>query len=262
MLAGAEPYYLNCTAASAYLPDFDAVPAEVWRRCRLIYTCSPGNPAGAVMPREQLRQLLELADRYDFVIAADECYSEIYPDAADPPVGLLQLCAELGRADFARCLVFNSLSKRSNLPGLRSGFVAGDAGLVQAFLRYRTYHGCAPPLLAQAVSAAAWADENHVDANRRLYRQKFAAVEEILAPALPLELPQAGFFLWLRTPQEDELAFTRELYQTQNVTVLPGRFLARDAAGVNPGRGRVRIALVATLEECVEAAGRLRDLLS
>jgi N-succinyldiaminopimelate aminotransferase len=261
LLAGAEPYYLNTTGATAFLPDLDAVPAAVWQRCTLITICNPGNPTGAIMPREQLFRLLELADRHDFVIVGDECYSEIYLDEQHPPPGLLEVCAELGRDDFRRCLVFNSLSKRSNLAGLRSGFVAGDPALVGAFAKYRSYHGCAPGLAVQAVSEATWRDEDHVIANRALYRDKIAAVLEILEPVLDLPRPEGGFFLWPRVPIDDA-EFVRRLFVEQHVTVLPGSYLARDTATGNPGRNRVRMALVASREECIAAAERIREFVA
>lgn len=261
LLAGAEPGFLDTEPANGFLPDFEAVPESAWRRCQLVYICNPGNPTGAVMPFEQQARLLELADRHDFVIAADECYSEIYRHEQRPPTGLLTVCQRLGRDDFRRCIVFNSLSKRSNLPGLRSGFVAGDARLIAAFLQYRTYHGCAMSLTAQAVSAAVWRDEAHVVANRARYRDKFDAVLDILQPVLDLPSPEAGFFLWPRVPLPDT-EFTRRLFVEQHVTVLPGCYLARDTRAGNPGRERVRMALVASPDECIEAAGRIRDFVA
>ena len=257
-LAGAEPWYHNTTAATGFVPDFEAVPDEVWRRCQLIYICTPGNPSGAVIGAPMLQRLIELADRFDFIIASDECYSEIYPDEARPPPGLLEVCKQIGRDDFRRCVVFHSLSKRSNLPGLRSGFVAGDAEILKAYLRYRTYHGCALPPPVQAASIAAWNDEEHVRANRERYRQKFAAVLEILQPVLHARSPDAGFYLWPETPIDEQI-FVRDLFATQNVTVLPGSYLSREAHGQNPGARRVRIALVPSLAECIEAARRIRD---
>ncbi|MGD8710552.1 MAG: succinyldiaminopimelate transaminase [Ectothiorhodospiraceae bacterium] len=257
LLAGAQPVYLNTPRNDAFLPDPDALATDVWERCQLVYLCSPGNPTGAVMPLERWRRLLELADRHDFVIASDECYSEIYPEESQPPLGLLQACRELGRDDFARCLVFHSLSKRSNAPGLRSGFVAGDASILRRFLLYRTYHGCAMPLQTQWASISAWNDEAHVRHNRQLYREKFATVADILGPVLEFDLPGAGFYLWPRTPIDDE-AFARGLFEAENVTVLPGSYLSRECDGVNPGRRHVRIALVAEPRECAEAALRIR----
>jgi len=260
LLAGAEPEFLNTTAGTGLLPDFDAVPAAVWDRCQLIYVCSPGNPTGAVIPREQLQKLIGLADRHDFIIAADECYSELYPDESQAPTGLLEVCAATGRHDFRRCVVFHSLSKRSNLPGLRSGFVAGDADVLRDFLLYRTYHGSAMPPTTQAASLRAWQDEEHVRHNRELYREKFAAVLEILQPVLPVNAPEAGFYLWPETPVPDT-EFAQRLVAEQNVTVLPGSFLSRDTDTGNPGERRVRMALVATLDECVAAASRIRNFI-
>jgi len=256
-LSGTQPHFLNCIAAKQFQPDFDAVPAAVWQRCQLLYLCSPGNPTGAVADAATLKKLIALADQYDFVIASDECYSEIYFDESHPPLGLLQVCKQLGRDDYRRCVVFHSLSKRSNVPGLRSGFVAGDADILKKFLLYRTYHGCAMPVHVQLASVAAWNDEQHVVDNRRLYRQKFDAVLEILDGVLDVSKPEAGFYLWAATPGDDT-EFARELFRAQNVTVLPGQFLARASNGINPGYGRVRMALVATVEECVEAAKRVR----
>jgi N-succinyldiaminopimelate aminotransferase len=257
LLSGAEPYFLNTTRDSGYRPDFDAVPAAVWQRCQLVYLCTPGNPTGAVMPLAQLQQLIRLADEHDFVIASDECYSEFYPHGGSAPPGLLTAAAAMGRNDYARCLVFHSLSKRSSVPGLRSGFVAGDAGVMQQFLRYRTYHGCAMPPATQAASLAAWRDEAHVEQNRRLYSEKFAAVLAILGPVMDVTRPQAGFYLWARTPGDDT-DFARGLRAQANVIVLPGSYLSRAVDGFNPGQGYVRMALVAPPEDCIEAAGRIR----
>ncbi|CAK0761386.1 N-succinyldiaminopimelate aminotransferase [Gammaproteobacteria bacterium] len=258
LLAGAQPWFLNTTQETGFLPDFDAVPEEVWKRCRLLYVCSPGNPTGAVLDTAAYTRLIDLADRYDFVIAADECYSEIYNDENSPPPGLLQICAALGRNDFRRCMVFHSLSKRSNVPGLRSGFVAGDAAILERFFLYRTYHGCALPPPTQAASTAAWADEAHVIENRALYRHKFAAVLEILGEELEVSAPAGGFYLWPKVSTDAE-TFARNLYAATNVLVLPGSYLSRFAHGTNPGHDRVRIALVAPLEECLEAAQRIRN---
>jgi N-succinyldiaminopimelate aminotransferase len=258
LLAGAEPLFLPCTADNGYLPDFEQVSAEQWRRIQLVYVCSPGNPTGAVMQQHDWARLLELADAHDFVIAADECYSELYFDEDAPPVGLLQAAAALGRDDYRRCVVFHSLSKRSNAPGLRSGFVAGDAQILERFLRYRTYHGCAMPVQHQQASIAAWRDEAHVRENRTLYRKKFDAVLAILQPVLDVRRPEAGFYLWARVPGGDDEAFARGLFEHQHVTVLPGSYLSRTVEGENPGAGHVRMALVATPEECIEAAERIR----
>jgi N-succinyldiaminopimelate aminotransferase len=257
LLAGAEPYFMNTTLETGYRPDLDAVPASTWSRCQLVYICTPGNPSGAVMPVEQLQQLIELADRYDFVIASDECYSEIYPPDNTPPPGLLQAAHSMGRKDYRRCMVFHSLSKRSNAPGLRSGFVAGDAALMKGFLRYRTYHGCAMPPATQAASIRAWRDEHHVEENRRQYHAKFAAMVDVLAPVLDVQAPDAGFYLWPRTPIADDV-FARRLREQQHVTVLPGSYLSRDTDTGNPGSNHVRMALVAPLEDCVEAAIRIK----
>lgn len=256
-LAGAEPHYLPSEAAAGYLPDFEAVPEAVWERCQVLFICSPGNPTGAVIPLETLSRLIELADRHDFIIASDECYSEIYFDENSPPPGLLQACGALGRDDYRRCVVFHSLSKRSNLPGLRSGFVAGDAEILARYLKYRTYHGCAMPVQVQLASIAAWRDEDHVRANRDLYRAKFDAALGILDGALDVRRPDAGFYLWPSLPLPDDV-FARELFARQNVTVLPGQYLSREIDGRNPGSGYCRMALVASLEECVEAARRIR----
>lgn len=260
LLAGARPVYVPCDKSSNYLPDFDAIPGSTWKRCRLLYLCSPGNPTGAVIGFDTYRKLLALADRHDFIIAGDECYSEIYPDEVHPPPGLLQAAAAHGYDDFRHCLVFHSLSKRSNVPGMRSGFVAGDAGLISSFLRYRTYHGCAMPSYVQAASIRAWNDEEHVRENRKLYREKFSAVLDILSPVMKVYPPAAGFYLWPELPVADE-EFARGLYSAHNVTVLPGSFLSRPVNAINPGANRVRLALVPPLAACVEAAWRIRDYL-
>ncbi|WP_043317800.1 succinyldiaminopimelate transaminase [Microbulbifer sp. HZ11] len=256
-LAGATPFFVNCRAENGFKPDFASVPESVWQECSLLYLCTPGNPTGALLDTDDLTQLIALADQYDFIIASDECYSELYFDEANPPTGLLQACAELGRDDYRRCVVFHSLSKRSNLPGLRSGFVAGDGEILEKFLLYRTYHGCAMPVPTQYASIAAWQDEQHVKANRDLYRQKFDAVLEILDGCLEVQKPEASFYLWPRVG--DGETFARELFRQQHITVLPGAYLAREANGVNPGAAYVRMALVATLEECIEAAKRIRS---
>ncbi|MDX1757714.1 MAG: succinyldiaminopimelate transaminase [Marinobacter sp.] len=256
LLAGAQPHYLPCNDSNGFIPDFDRVPAQVWDDCQILFLCSPGNPSGAVIPRDTLTRVIELADRHDFLIASDECYSELYPDEAHPPEGLLQTCAAIGRDDYARCVVFHSLSKRSNLPGLRSGFVAGDARILRDYLRYRTYHGCAMPLQHQLASVAAWQDEAHVRDNRAAYRAKFEAVVPILRQVMDVSYPDAGFYLWPQTPVDDE-TFAVELSARQNVHVLPGRYLSRTVDGYTPGENRVRMALVAPLAECVEAAERI-----
>ena len=259
LLAGAQPHFLNTSEDTALLPDFDRVTDSVWRDCQLLYLCTPGNPTGAVIAQETLERLINLAEQHDFIIASDECYSELYFDPARPPVGLLQAAAALGNDTYRRCIVFHSLSKRSNLPGLRSGFVAGDADIIQAFLKYRTYHGSAMPTYTQAASIKAWGDERHVVANRQAYQEKFDAVIEILAPVLDVRQPDGGFYLWPQTPVDDTV-FARELYARYHVTVLPGSFLSREAEGINPGRDYVRIALVAELDECIAAAQRIRSL--
>jgi N-succinyldiaminopimelate aminotransferase len=257
LLAGAEPMYLNCTPDTGFLPDLDSVPTDAWKRCQLFYLCTPGNPCGAVAPESWLQKLIELAERYDFVIASDECYSDIYLDEQNPPPGLLGACERIGNVGFERCVVFHSLSKRSNAPGLRSGFVAGDAELLTRFLRYRTYHGCSMPPPTQAASALAWDDDEHVRLNRDAYRAKFHAVLEILGPVFDVGAPQGGFYLWPKTPIADT-DFARGLYGHENVVVLPGRYLSRDSADADPGIDRVRIALVAPLDECIEGARRIR----
>lgn len=258
LLAGAEPYFLPCTNETGLKPDFSAVSDEIWERAQLVYLCSPGNPTGAVVSEEELKSLIELSDKFDFIIASDECYSEIYFDEANPPTGLLEVCEKIGRKDYKNCTVFHSLSKRSNLPGLRSGFVAGDARLLEKFLLYRTYHGCAMPVQHQIASVAAWNDETHVQANRALYREKFAAVLDILGDSLKVSAPEASFYLWPETPIDDE-QFAKQLFEQKHITVLPGRYLSRTINGLNPGENRVRMALVATLDECVEAAERIKD---
>jgi len=263
LLAGAEPYYLATRPENGFLPDFEAVPEAVWRRCQLLYVCSPGNPHGAVFDMDKYRQVLELAERYDFVIAADECYAELYTDEQHPPLGLLQVAHALGNSAFERCLVFHSLSKRSNVPGLRSGFVAGDAKLIARYLQYRTYHGCAMSLPVQHASIAAWRDEAHVVANRALYREKFHAVIEALQPVRALAYPAGGFYLWMPVAPWRDTDFARALYAQEHVTVLPGSFLSRPGPdGVDPGAGFVRIALVPPLDECLDAARRIERFFS
>ena len=258
LLAGAKPYFMNAVEENGYRADFAQVPEEIWQKVPLVYICSPGNPTGAVLTRGDLAGLIELAHKYNFIIASDECYSEIYFDEAKPPVGLLQVANDLGIPDYKHCLVFHSLSKRSSLPGLRSGFVAGDGAVLEQYHQYRTYHGCALPPPTQAASQAAWNDEAHVRTNRNLYRAKFDAVLKILKPVLDVKKPEAGFYLWPRLPQDDE-TFTRELYARENVLVLPGSYLSRVTEAGNPGKNRVRMALVAPLAECIEAAQRVRN---
>ena len=255
LLAGAEPVYLDCTGATGYLPDLDAVPESTWRRCQVLFLCSPGNPTGAVMPLAGLQRALELAQHHGFLVASDECYSELYADEGAPPPGLLQAAHAMGNRAFERCVVFHSLSKRSSVPGLRSGFVAGDARVLAQFRLYRTYHGCAVSELVQQASIPAWQDEAHVVENRRLYREKFARVVPILAQVLDVRAPAGAFYLWPEVG--DDEAFARRLFEQQHVTVVPGSYLARDSAGGNPGRGRVRISLVASVDDCVEAAHRI-----
>lgn len=257
ILGGGESHLLNCGPASDYQPVLSEIPREVWQRCQLLYICSPGNPSGRVLPESTYRELLALADEHDFIIASDECYSEIYLDENAPPAGLLEICSRLGRHDYRRCVVFHSLSKRSNVPGMRSGFVAGDATLLGEFLRYRTYHGCAMPVPFQLASIELWQDEAHVRANREAYREKFRRVSGILGDCLPVTVPPASFYLWPQLPMDDE-TFTRELYRQQNVLVLPGRYLGRETLAGNPGTNHCRMALVATIEECEEAAQRIR----
>ena len=257
LLAGATPHFLPCTPETGLMPDFDAVDDATWARCQLLFICTPGNPTGAVLPIETLQQLISLAEQHDFVIASDECYSEIYFDESQPPVGLLQAAAAMGNTDYKRCVVFHSLSKRSNAPGLRSGFVAGDAAVLAGFLSYRTYHGCAMPLQHQMASIAAWNDETHVVENRRLYREKFDAVLDTLGGCLAVRRPDAAFYLWPKTPIADT-DFARGLFDQQHVTVLPGSYLSRSVNGHNPGAGHVRMALVAPLDACVDAARRIK----
>jgi len=260
LLAGAEPYFVASDPARNFAPDWASVPDAVWARSQLLIVCSPGNPTGAVMPLSEWQMLFELSDRFGFVIGSDECYSEIY-FRDEPPLGGLEAAAQLGRPDFKNLITFTSLSKRSNVPGMRSGFVAGDAALIQPFLLYRTYHGSAMSPVVQAASIAAWQDEAHVVANRALYRTKFAQVTPILAEVLKVALPDAGFYLWADVTGDD-VAFACELYANYHVTVLPGSLLARSAQGHNPGTGRIRMALVAETAECVEAAQRIADFVN
>ncbi|MEQ1559532.1 MAG: succinyldiaminopimelate transaminase [Methyloglobulus sp.] len=277
-LAGAEPYFLNTTEATDYLPDFASVPDDIWQRCRLIYICSPGNPSGAVMSQASMEHLIGLAEKYDFIIASDECYSELYDDENDPPVGLLQTAYAMGNTAFKRCIVFHSLSKRSNAPGLRSGFVAGDADILKPYFQYRTYQGCAMPLPTQHASIRAWQDEAHVIENRALYRAKFAAFINILSDVCDIQKPAASFYVWLKVPISDDLQgerecgklpgataaekFAQQLFAHENITVLPGSYLSREFDGINPGQNHVRIALVAPLAECIEAAHRIKNFIT
>jgi len=261
LLAGAQPEFLNHLPHDGFRIDLDQLDEATWARTQLVYVCSPSNPTGAVMDLEDWKRLFDLSDRHGFIIASDECYSEIYFHEGEPPLGGLAAAHRLGRSDFRRLISFGSLSKRSNVPGMRSGYVAGDAQVLKAFLLYRTYHGSAMSLPVQAASVAAWSDEAHVVANRALYREKFEAVTRILREVTQVTMPQAAFYLWLRTPGDDA-EFARALYETYNVTVLPGSFLAREARGVNPGRGFVRAALVPEPAQCIEAAQRLAKFYS
>lgn len=259
-LAGAEPHFINTLPDNHFKLEYDQLPEMVWSRTQLIYVCSPNNPTGSVMTLDDWRVLFALSDRYGFVVASDECYSEIYCDEVSPPLGALDAAQQLGRCGFPRLVVFNSLSKRSNVPGLRSGFAAGNAKLLENFLLYRTYHGSAMNPAVQAASAAAWGDELHVVENRRLYARKFIDALAVLSDTTDVQMPDASFYLWIKTPVSDT-EFTKRLYQDYNVTVLPGSYLARDAHGVNPGKDFVRIALVASPEECIEAMERIKRLL-
>lgn len=257
LLAGATPYFINCTADNGYLGDFDAVPAEVWERTQLLFICTPGNPTGAVYSKEQLKKLIQLADQYNFIIASDECYSELWFDEA--PTGLLEVCAELGRHDYKNCVVFHSLSKRSNVPGMRSGFVAGDAHILKPYLLYRTYHGAAMPVQHQLASILAWNDEQHVEQNRQQYRAKFELFQQELGHLLPLQKPDAGFYYWLKV--DDDEQFARKLMEQVHIKVLVGRYLSRDTAQGNPGKNHVRMALVADMAQCEQAIQRLKNIL-
>ena len=260
LLAGAEPWFMNTTSETGYKPDFSAVPESVWQRCQLLYICTPGNPSGAVLSIDELKQVIMLADKYDFVIASDECYSELYFDEDKPPPSLLSAAKSMGRDDYSRCIAFHSLSKRSNLPGLRSGFVAGDANILSDFLRYRTYHGCAMPEHHQKLSEAVWSDESHVQENRELYRKKFTQALKILQPVIDIRMPDASFYFWLKTPIDDT-EFAQRLFAQQNLTALPGQYLSRHAHGINPGQNHIRLALVANEQECLEAIHRIKTTL-
>lgn len=261
LLAGAEPYFLNTNAANGYIPDLDAVPAEIWDRCEILFLCNPGNPAGATAPRKYLEHALDLAEKHSFVIAADECYAEIYLDESAPPPSLLEAALSTGRDKLQRCVVFHSLSKRSSVPGLRSGFVAGDAAVISKFLLYRTYHGSAMAVPTQIASVAAWDEDTHAALNRKLYQDKFAKVLPILEPVLDVKRPDGAFYLWPDVGQDDE-RFVRDLFAEQNLTLLPGSYLAREAHGENPGAGRVRISLTASVDQCVLAAERIREFVA
>jgi len=256
LLAGARPAYANADSARGHAIDWSLIDHGTWEATQLVYVCSPHNPTGAVLTLDEWRHLFELADRYGFFIASDECYSEIWFRDA-PPLGALDAAQRLGRHDLRNLVMFTSLSKRSNVPGMRSGFVAGDATAVKRFLLYRTYHGSAMSPPVQSASIAAWGDEAHVEENRRLYRAKFDAVVPILRDALEVDMPEAGFYLWAAVPGGDDVGFARALRAHYNLGVLPGSLLAREAHGTNPGAGRVRLALVAPLAECIEAAQRI-----
>jgi N-succinyldiaminopimelate aminotransferase len=260
LLAGAQTLYLDTLAERGFEPDLAAVPAQAWEKCEVLFLCSPGNPTGAVLSLEFLRRALDLADRHDFIIASDECYADIYLDEKSPPPSLLEAAEAAGRTRFERCVVFHSLSKRSSLPGLRSGFVAGDPAILARFLLYRTYHGSAMPVPTQLGSIAAWRDDAHATENRRLYQEKFARVLPLLEPLLELRRPAGAFYLWPHVEEDDE-RFARELYVRKNISVLPGSYLSRPGASGDPGAQRVRISLVPPLAQCVEAAERIRDFL-
>ncbi len=261
LLSGATPVFMNCVEENNFIPDLDSISVQQWQDCQLIYICNPGNPTGAVMPVEYLQKLIKLAHQHNFIIASDECYSEIYGDENIAPPGLLAAADAMGIDDYQRCVVFHSLSKRSNLPGLRSGFVAGDASILKQFLLYRTYHGCAMPPMTQSASISAWNDEQHVIENRNQYRLKFDSVIELLSGKMPLFRPDAGFYLWARTPIPDT-DFAQQLYAQQNITVLPGQYLSRTVDGFNPGTNYVRMALVAPVDECRDAAIRIGEFYS
>ncbi|MFW5442787.1 MAG: succinyldiaminopimelate transaminase [Methylococcaceae bacterium] len=261
ILAGAEPYYLNTTEDSNYLPDFDSIPEKIWQRCQLIFICSPGNPTGEVISKEEQQKLITLAEKHNFIIASDECYTEIYADENKPPQGLLQTAYEMGNKAFQHCIIFHSLSKRSNAPGLRSGFVAGNAEILGKYFQYRTYQGCALPISTQYASIAAWKDETHVRENRDLYREKFTAFIDILQHVCSIRKPPASFYIWLQT-SIDDTDFAQKLFEQENITVLPGSFLSRDSNGINPGKHHVRIALVAPMDECIEAANRIKNFIN
>lgn len=268
LLAGAEPYFVDCNADNEFKGDYHSVPSEIWQRTQLVFVCSPNNPTGAVFTEADWQALIELSDQYNFIIASDECYSELYFDT--PPVGLLEACANMGRHDYKNCVVFHSLSKRSNLPGLRSGFVAGDANLLKPYLQYRTYQGCALPIHHQLASIAAWQDETHVEKNRQLYAKKFELWMSELGDLLKLNKPDAGFYFWVQVPEQfknekgepDDEAFVKALFEKVNIHALAGRYLSREVNGTNPGKGFVRLALVASVEESQEAITRIKTLLS
>lgn len=263
ILAQATPYFVTCTVENAFKGDYRAVPNDVWARTQLLFICSPNNPTGSVMTMDDWEMLIRLSDKYGFIIASDECYSELYFN--EPPIGLLQACATLGRDDFKNCVVFHSLSKRSNLPGLRSGFVAGNASILKSYLQYRTYQGCAMPVPHQLASVAAWQDEKHVAQNRALYQEKFALWMAELGELLDLRMPEAGFYFWIKVPEQfngDDEVFVKALYEHANIHALAGRYLSREVNGKNPGAGYVRVALVASVKESREAISRIRKLLN
>ncbi len=260
LLSGAEIHYIPCTKENSHLPNLDLIEEKILEKCQLFYICSPGNPSGAVMPIEKMQQLISLSEKYNFVIASDECYSDLYFDENSPPVGLLEASVAMGNTSFKNCLTFHSLSKRSNVPGLRSGFVAGDKEILKKFSQYLTYYGCAMPIHHQMASCEAWKDTKHSKVNRDLYRKKFDMIRDVLSPLIDIQYPEAGFYLWLETPVSDT-EFTYNLYSQQNITVLPGSFISRKIDGLNPGENFVRIALVAQIDECIEAASRIKQYL-
>jgi N-succinyldiaminopimelate aminotransferase len=261
ILAGATPFFVNACERTYHIPEYNSIPKSIWRHCQLLYLCSPGNPSGEVIDKPLLQYLIKIAHEHNFIIASDECYSEIYNEEHRPPPGLLEAANDMGVTDFKNLIVFNSLSKRSNIPGLRSGFVAGDADIIQKFFLYRTYHGSAMSIPTQHASIACWNDEQHVIENRQAYREKYKNFIEILSPVLDIYAPPASFYIWLKVPCGDDEKFTSKLYEDQHITVLPGSFLSRTTGHANPGLGYVRIALVASLEDCIEAAKRIRTYL-
>ena len=261
IIAGATPYFVNSCERTYYVPDFVSIPENIWKHCQLLYICSPGNPSGEVLDKSTLQQLIKTALKYNFIIASDECYSELYQEEHRPPPGLLEAANDMGVTDFTNLVVFNSLSKRSNVPGLRSGFVAGDAAIIQKFLLYRTYHGSAMPISTQYASIACWKDEQHVQQNRDIYRQKYKAFIDILSPVIDIKAPPGSFYIWLKLPCVYYEKFTKRLFEEQHISVLPGSYLSRKTGQANPGHGYSRIALVAPLEECIEAAQRIRTYL-
>lgn len=258
ILAGKQPYYLNCQSEHNLQPDWQSLTDETWQQMELLYICSPGNPSGTYIALEDMQYLIEKADKHDFIVVSDECYSELYLDPNKKAPSILQACRDMGRTDFSRCIAFHSLSKRSNLPGLRSGFVAGDAEILKKFLSYRTYHGSAMSGMVQQASIAAWSDESHAEENRQIYREKYAILSSRLEQHFEFNMPQAAFYLWLNTPIDDQ-EFCKGLYQHKNLKVVPGSFLARDTNQGNPGVNKIRIALVAPLEKCIEGIDRLID---